>query len=41
MSSVAVSGTNSTVYPFWGRLLAIQLKAVVLPAQGPPVMTIF
>ena len=24
-----------------GRLLAIQLMAVVLPAQGPPVMTIF
>ena len=40
-SSVAVSSTNSTVYPFWVNAFWIQLMAVVFPAQGPPVMTIF
>ena len=40
LSSVAVSLTNSTVYPSLVKAFWIQLIAVVLPAHGPPVMTI-
>lgn len=41
ISSVAVSGTNKTVYPICENAFCIQLIAVDFPPQGPPVITIF
>jgi hypothetical protein len=37
MSIVAASGTKSTLYPIYFKCRFNVAKAVVLPAQGPPV----
>jgi len=40
MRIVAASGTTRTRYPIYLRCNYSVVKAVVLPAQGPPVMHI-
>ena len=38
---MATSGTNNTEYPNSVKVFSILLSAVVFPAHGPPVITIF
>jgi len=41
INSVAVSETIKTLYPFSLKVFSIKLSIVLLPEQGPPVITIF